>query len=71
MSNAKIGHFLGEKITWSQKIQKCPIQREMAKKNSALVGGGGGLATVSLQFLDKHHKSNCHTNSRCCKSFFG
>ena len=39
VSNSKIRHFFGKKITWSQMIQKCPIQQEMAKKNSAAVGG--------------------------------
>ncbi len=29
------------------------------------------LMAVSSQFLNKHHKSNCHTKAHCCKSFFG
>ena len=47
-------------------IQKYPIQRVMAEKNRrqlAVYSGGGSSATVSLQFLKKHHKSNCHTKS--------
>ena len=44
-------------------IPKCLIQREMAKKirrQMAVFGGSGGFAAVSSQFLNKHHKSNCH-----------
>ena len=55
-------------------IQKCLIQREMAKKNSGAdggYGGSGGFAAVFSQFLHKHHKSNCHTKAHSCNSFFG
>ena len=31
--------------------------------------GFGGFAAVSLHFLNKHHKSNCHTKAQCCNSF--
>ena len=33
-------------------------------------GSSGGSAAFSLQFLNKQHKSNCHTKSHCCNSFF-
>ena len=55
-------------------IQKCVIQREIAKKNRrqiAVFGGSGNFAAVFSQFLNKHHKSNCHTKAHCFNSFFG
>ena len=37
----------------------------------AVFGGSSGSATVCSQFLNKHHKGNCHTKAHCCNSFFG
>ena len=41
------------------------------RRQMAVFGGSGGFAAVSSQFLNKHHKSNCHTKAHCCYSFFG
>ena len=35
----------------------------------AVFGGSGDFAAVSSQFLNKHHKSNCHTKAHCYNSF--
>ena len=29
----------------------------------------GGFAAFSSQYLNEHHKSNCHTKFHCCNSF--
>ena len=51
MSNAKTKEFFFEKKSWSQMIQNCLIQREMAKKIFAGDGGSGGFAAVFRSFL--------------------
>ena len=66
--------WLNGKIFKCQMIQKCLIQREIAKKNlrqMTVFGGCGGFAAVSSHFLNKHHKNNYHTKAQCCNSFFG
>ena len=63
-----LGKFFEKKISWGQIIQKCIIQREMAKNNSS---ADGGFAAVSSEFLNKHHKSNYYTKAHCCYSYFG
>ena len=68
------GNIFEKKIRWPQMIPKCLIQREMAKKihlEMAVFGGSDGFAAVSSQFLNKHHKSNCHTKAHCSNLFFG
>ncbi len=41
------------------------------KKTRRLKALFSGFAAVSSQFLNKHHKSNCHTKAHCCNSFSG
>ena len=41
------------------------------RRQMAVFGGSGNFAAVFSQFLNKHHKSNCHTKAHCCNSFFG
>ncbi len=58
------------KISLDQIIQKCIIQQKNGKtKIRWLMAVFGGFAAVSSQFLNKHHKSNCHTKAHCCNSF--
>ena len=42
-------------------IQRCLI-REISARDE--------FSVVSLQFLNKHIKSNCNAKSQCCKTFF-
>ena len=48
------------------------VSNDSKMSNSAIMKKNivGGSTAVSSQFLNKHHKSNCHTNIRAVTLFF-
>ena len=47
----------------------CHIQKPL--KPTAVTAVFGDSTAVSLQFLNKHHKSNYYAKYQCCNSLFG